>query len=259
MRPSQRRCPAARRDAAWTGWSPPIRTSSPAAGRHPDLARRDRMSIVDGRPAKTPVEVVARRTSRTSSPGAIRWPTSRHDAKRRPRPRPAALFFRKMYGDCHAGQVTANLVKVRWVDGTSCRITRVNGVARRWPRSSTDLAALGPAYASTSRPAAEPTTAARSPARRWPRCTLWSGDRPQRQRTATTGCGPMRPRTGSAPSGADPDADRAGLRAPRLHLGRPLGRLRHHAFRVPPRDHRRGQGERGSALAPFGLVRFQPS
>jgi hypothetical protein len=61
------------------------------------------------------------------------------------RARPAA-FFRKMYGDCHAGQVAANLVGVRWVDGTSVRITRVNGVSRALAAAVADLQALGPAY-----------------------------------------------------------------------------------------------------------------
>jgi len=120
------------------------------AGRQGDmLIWRDgtRMSTSDGRPAKTPVEVVA-------SPDIqdiFAWPyplasqpaTSPSADPGRARP---AAFFRKMYGDCHAGQVTANLVSVRWVDGTSVRITRVNGVATALAAVVAELKALGPAY-----------------------------------------------------------------------------------------------------------------
>ena len=51
-----------------------------------------------------------------------------------------------MYGDCHAGQVTRNLAKVRWVDGTILPFTRVNGADQALGAVVKDLKALGPAY-----------------------------------------------------------------------------------------------------------------
>jgi hypothetical protein len=106
-----------------------------------------RMPTSDGEGSKTPLQVV-------ESPDLqdiFAWP---YPLASQPvtapladpgRERPAA-FFRKMYGDCHAGQVASNLVPVRWVDGTSVRITRVNGVATALAAVVADLKALGPAY-----------------------------------------------------------------------------------------------------------------
>jgi hypothetical protein len=106
-----------------------------------------RMPTFDGKSAKTPLQVV-------ESPDIqdiFAWP---YPLASQPvttpvtdpgRERPAA-FFRKMYGDCHGGQVTANLVSVRWVDGSSVRITRVNGVSTALAAVVADLKALGPAY-----------------------------------------------------------------------------------------------------------------
>jgi len=120
------------------------------AGRQGDvLIWRDgeRMPTSDGKAGKTPVEVVA-------SPDIqdiFAWPYPLASQPVTPpsadpgRARPAA-FFRKMYGDCHAGQVTANLRGVRWVDGATVRITRVNGVATALAAVVAELKALGPAY-----------------------------------------------------------------------------------------------------------------
>jgi len=120
------------------------------AGRQGDiLIWRDgtRMATSDGKTSKTPAQVV-------ESPDIqdiFAWP---YPLAGQPvtapvadpgRERPAA-FFLKMYGNCHAGQVTANLVGVRWVDGSSVRITRVNGVATALAAVVADLKALGPAY-----------------------------------------------------------------------------------------------------------------
>jgi hypothetical protein len=105
------------------------------------------MPTSDGRGPKTPVEVVAA----PDVEDIFAWPYPLASQPVTPpsadpgRARPAA-FFRKMYGDCHAGQVMANLVGVRWVDGSSVRITRINGVATALTAVVAELRALGPAY-----------------------------------------------------------------------------------------------------------------
>lgn len=51
-------------------------------------------------------------------------------------------FFDKMYGDCHAGEVTPNLVRIVWLPrnwGHSVSITRINGVDRRLEAVSREL------------------------------------------------------------------------------------------------------------------------
>ena len=40
-------------------------------------------------------------------------------------------FFIKMYGDCRDGEVSKRMKNVRWVDGSTVRVTNVNGVADR--------------------------------------------------------------------------------------------------------------------------------
>lgn len=49
-------------------------------------------------------------------------------------------FFLKMYGDCRAGQ--SDLAAVRWIDGGTVRVTRVNDVHLRLQRVADRLAAL---------------------------------------------------------------------------------------------------------------------
>jgi len=103
--------------------------------------------VFDGRPAKTPAQLVE--TPDIEDVFAWRYPLADQPittpAGDPGRVRPAALFTR-MYGDCHAGQVTRNLVKVRWVDGTMLPFTRVNGADQALAAVVKDLAALGPAY-----------------------------------------------------------------------------------------------------------------
>ena len=56
-----------------------------------------------------------------------------------------AALFNKMYGDCKAGGVTRNLVDVRWPPqkwGRTVKASRVNGVADRLARISSELDAL---------------------------------------------------------------------------------------------------------------------
>lgn len=52
------------------------------------------------------------------------------------------VFFDKMYGDCRAGQVAPNLVRIVWLPktwGHEIRITRVNGVDRMLQAVSREL------------------------------------------------------------------------------------------------------------------------
>ena len=56
-------------------------------------------------------------------------------------------FFDKMYGDCRAGQVAPNLVRIVWLPaswGHEISITRVNGVDRQLEAVSRELDALPP-------------------------------------------------------------------------------------------------------------------
>jgi len=56
-------------------------------------------------------------------------------------------FFKKMYGDCSRGEVSANLVSIVWLPhtrGKSIRVTRVNGVADRLKQVSDEIDALDP-------------------------------------------------------------------------------------------------------------------
>jgi hypothetical protein len=53
-----------------------------------------------------------------------------------------AAFFVKMYGGCHAGEVKAHLTPVRWVDGSTVRVSDVNRLAVRLQHVSDALAKL---------------------------------------------------------------------------------------------------------------------
>jgi D-alanyl-D-alanine carboxypeptidase-like protein len=56
-----------------------------------------------------------------------------------------AAFFNKMYGDCKADGVTRNLVDVRWLPtkwGRTVKASRINGVAGRLAKISSELDAL---------------------------------------------------------------------------------------------------------------------
>ena len=106
-----------------------------------------RSPVTDGKAAKTPAQIVGAadiedmfvwRYPLASAP--ITPPTGDPG-----RERPVALFG-KMYGDCHTGHVTPNLVRVRWVDGSTLQFTQVNGAATQLAAVVRDLQALGPAY-----------------------------------------------------------------------------------------------------------------
>lgn len=57
------------------------------------------------------------------------------------RARPTALFT-AMYGDCRAGEVEPRLERVRWVEGSTVRMTRVNGIAAAFERVARALEAM---------------------------------------------------------------------------------------------------------------------
>jgi len=66
-------------------------------------------------------------------------------------------FFKKMYGDCNAGDVTKNLVTVIWLPrswGKSIQVTRINGVADRLREISAEIDELEPAIKAAAYPIA---------------------------------------------------------------------------------------------------------
>jgi D-alanyl-D-alanine carboxypeptidase-like protein len=66
-------------------------------------------------------------------------------------------FFKKMYGDCHAGGVERNLVTIIWLPrswGRPVQVTRVNGVADRLKEVSAAIDALDPAVRAAAFPIA---------------------------------------------------------------------------------------------------------
>ncbi|MBR0794439.1 M15 family metallopeptidase [Bradyrhizobium jicamae] len=66
-------------------------------------------------------------------------------------------FFKKMYGDCNAGEVKRNLVTIIWLPrswGKPVQVTRVNGVAERLKQVSAEIDALEPAVRAAAFPIA---------------------------------------------------------------------------------------------------------
>jgi hypothetical protein len=51
-------------------------------------------------------------------------------------------FFVKLYGDCRGGEVSKRMQDVRWVDGSTVRVTNVNGVAERLQQVADELKKL---------------------------------------------------------------------------------------------------------------------
>lgn len=54
-------------------------------------------------------------------------------------------FFKKMYGDCHKGEVQARMVSIAWLPkswGKSVQVTSVNGVAKRLKKVSEEIETL---------------------------------------------------------------------------------------------------------------------
>ena len=66
-------------------------------------------------------------------------------------------FFKKMYGDCNAGEVKRNLVTINWLPrswGKPVQVTRVNGVVERLKQVSAEIDALDPAVRAAAFPIA---------------------------------------------------------------------------------------------------------
>lgn len=66
-------------------------------------------------------------------------------------------FFKKMYGDCSKGEVSANLVSIIWLPrtwGKTVGVTRVNGVADRLKKISEEIDALDPVIKKAAYPIA---------------------------------------------------------------------------------------------------------
>ncbi len=66
-------------------------------------------------------------------------------------------FFRKMYGDCNAGEVKKNLVTITWLPkswGKAVQVTRVNGIADRLKQVSAEIDELEPAIKAAAYPIA---------------------------------------------------------------------------------------------------------
>lgn len=107
-----------------------------------------RMPIDDGRPDKTPNELLHQgsildQLSLTYPTGAPLLPAPQTDPGRTRN----RAFFDKMYGDCQAGQVTPKLVPVIWLPktwGHVVRITSINGVDKQLTAISQELDELPP-------------------------------------------------------------------------------------------------------------------
>jgi hypothetical protein len=66
-------------------------------------------------------------------------------------------FFRKMYGDCNAGEVQKNLVTVIWLPrswGKPVQVTRMNGIADHLREVSAEIDRLEPAIKAAAFPIA---------------------------------------------------------------------------------------------------------
>jgi hypothetical protein len=105
-----------------------------------------RMTIDDGRGAKTPAE-------RLDSPDLKDMLMTPYPQVEAPPPvldsdpgrARNSAFFLAMYGDCEKGGVSANLVPVVWLPkkwGKTLQVTRINGVAERLAAISAELDAL---------------------------------------------------------------------------------------------------------------------
>ena len=66
-------------------------------------------------------------------------------------------FFKKMYGDCNAGEVKKNLVTITWLPrswGKAVQVTRVNGIADRLKKISAEIDDLKPEIKAAAYPIA---------------------------------------------------------------------------------------------------------
>jgi hypothetical protein len=188
------------------------------------------MAIDDGRENKSPEE-------RLSTPdlqdifavpyptGAISAPPLNADPGRA---RPDA-FFDRMYGNCRNGDVQKNLVEVAWMPlrgRTTLKVTRVNGVAEKLRAVSAELELLPPSFDRYLMPGYRRNRKAFDT---WIRDCDRSGTEARALlalvATGRNWCLFLAER--------HPRGDRPGVRKARIHLGRALVSLRHHALRIP--------------------------
>ena len=153
-------------------------------------------------------------------------------------------FFVKMYGDCRKGEVAKRLKPVAWMParkGGTVTVTTVNGVNERLAAVVKDLETLPASLtkylvpsagtyncrpiANTNRLSVHAFGAALDINTQFSDYWEWSK-------------GPAGDAEMAEPH---PGRDRRDLRAPRLHLGRQVVSLRHHALRVSAGAHRARQ------------------
>ena len=197
------------------------------------------MTIDDGQGAKTHAAWLERPDIKDML--SVAYPAGRHAPPPGRdvdpgRARNAALFD-KMYGNCGKGGVSGNLVDVAWLPRKGrqvLKVTRVNGVAERLAAVSRALDALPARFDGYLMPAAgtyncRPIAGTdRGSAHGWgiaidialPKADYWRWTKPGAGRRARL-------------AQSHSHGDRGDLRGARLHLGRALVALRHHALRVP--------------------------
>ena len=177
---------------------------------HPDI--KDQFAI------PYPLGIELKRPAVNEDPGRIRFQP----------------FFLKMYGDCRKGEVTRHLKAVRWLpSGGIVMATTVNGVADKLAAVARELEKL-PADLTRFMVPSAGTYNCRAIAKthRLSRACLWCGDRSQRpQWRLLAVAAAIKPKNLEEPY---PAGDRRSVRASRLHLGRQVVSLRHHAFRISP-------------------------
>ena len=162
-------------------------------------------------------------------------------------------LFRALYGDCQKGTL-ANTRKVAWVPkhgGGSVTFTTAQGADKALEAVSAELDQLPKSFTKFLVPSAG-TYNCRAIADDRPHvdARLCGGDRHQHQADDVLAMGEAGRRRALPLVEQDPAGDHRRLREARLHLGRPLVSLRHHAFRIPAGAVAARQNEKAGARAP---------
>ena len=201
-----------------------------------------RMVIDDGQGAKTHEALLDTADIKDMffapyTPGAASQPPAVNADPGRARNLP---FFNKMYGDCLTGGVARNLVDVVWLPkkwGKPLKVTRVNGVDQKLAAVSRELDELPARFdaflfpsagtyvcrviAGTDRVSAHGHGIAIDIATKQSDYWRWAKGKGDGRH-----CLPQ----------PHPHGDREHIREARLHLGRQVVPLRHHALRIPAGD-----------------------
>ena len=203
-----------------------------------------RMVIDDGLGAKTHEALLATADIKDMffapyTPGAASQPPAVNADPGRARNLP---FFNKMYGDCLTGGVARNLVDVVWLPkkwGKTLKVTRVNGVDKKLAAVSRELDELPARFDAFLFPSAG-TYVCRVDRRHRPRqrSRPWHRHRHRHHAIRLLALDQGQARRPHRLQQPHPHGDRRDLREARLHLGRQVVPLRHHALRVPAGDHR---------------------